>query len=304
MNQLLLTQSQSALDAWLRQLAPDVRQEGDHCWQLALKYGMLLRVSAPVDDTFLLFDAPALVSCELQQAPQWLRWNATLAGNAKLALVPLPWRSRLRAEVPIADDANAAARIAETLRGLHDACALLIGGVALAGEILPPRAASAADDAPRTSGTLLALLGEMAWPFQERADGVAAVEVAMRGGCRVLLEENAFGVRAAMELLRVDSLAPDSRLALAALLLSAGGTLRLARPYATEAEDKFVCGFEVRFAGETTAGELEHALEALAVACWACKQEVHSLLDNSVAESYLAIRNLTPTLAERSSTHG
>ena len=53
----------------------------------------------------------------------------------------------------------------------------------------------------------------------------------------------------------------------------------------------------MRLAGDTTASELEHALEALAVACWACKQEVHSLLDKSVAECYMAIRNLQPTLA-------
>jgi len=305
MNQLLLTPSQPAIDAWLRQSAPAVRQESERCWQLTLKNGTPLRVTAPVDDDFLIFDAPAPAPCELHQAPQWLGWNAALAGAAKFALAPNPWRLRLRAEVPIDEDANAAARIAETLRGLHDACALLNNVVASAGEILPPRAAPAADDAAHTAHGLYALLRETGWSFQARAPGVAAVELAMRGeSCQVLLEESSAGLRAGVELLQVDSVAPASRLAVAALLLSASGSVRLARPYATEAEDKFVCGFEVRFAGDTTAGELEHALEALAVACWACKQEVHSLLDKWVAEQYQSIRNLTPTLAERSSTHG
>jgi hypothetical protein len=272
-----------------------VTQEGDRRWLLCLENQLPLRVSAPVDDSFLLFDAPAPAACELEQAPYWLLWNASFAGHAKIALLPHPWRLRVRAEIPVPQDANTSARIAETLHGLRAACQLLAGEPASAD--VAPVAVPAGDGIGHKPGNLPALLRETGWPFQERVGGAAAVELAMRGGCRDLLEESTLGVRAAMELLRSDSLAPRSLVALAALLLGAGGTLRLARPYAADAAGTFTCGFEVRFAGETTAGELEHALEALAVACWACKEEVHSLLDNSVAESYLAIRNLPPLLA-------
>ena len=104
-------------------------------------------------------------------------------------------------------------------------------------------------------------------------------------------------MRASADFLSVSS--PDGQcpLAVAVLLLSAGGALRLARPFVTNAGDQVACGFEVRFGGETTAGELEHGLEALAVAAWMCKEEALCLLDNAVRESYLAIRNLPPTLA-------
>lgn len=298
MNQLLLTESQRLLDEWLRQSAPDVEQVGERSWQLAPVNGGRAWVSASVDDPFLLFDAPAPAESTLDQAPQWLRWNRALAGNAKFALVPRPWRLRLRAEMPIDDDANMSARIAETVRGLRQACQLLAVGGLSAEESRAASTTTSAEDTARSEGSLLALLRETGWPFQERADGAATVELAMRGGpCRVLLDESADGLHAAVEFLRVDSLAGDSRLALAALLLSASGTIRMARPFAVEAKDHFACGFEVQFAGATSAGELEHALEALAVACWACQEEVPSLLDNSVAASYMAIRSLPPTLA-------
>jgi hypothetical protein len=295
MNQHLLAPGASSLDASLRLAAPEVTQESDRLWLLCLENRFPLRVSAPVDDSFLLFDAPAPAACELEQAAHWLLWNASFVGHAKIALLPHPWRLRLRSEIPLDEEANISARISETLHGLRTACRLLAGQPDSADAA--PLAVLAGDGSGHKPGNLPALLRETGWPFQERAGGVAAVELAMRGSCRVLLEENTFGVRAAMELLRSDSLAPRSLLALAALLLSAGGTLRLARPYAADAAGTFTCGFEVQFAGEITAGELEHALEALAVACWACKEEVHSILENSVAESYLAIRNLPPLLA-------
>jgi len=266
---------------------------------LALANGSRVRIAAPADDPFLLFDGPAPVASTLDQAPQWLSWNATLAGNAKFALVPRPWHLSLRAEMPIDDDANMPDRIAETVRGLHQACQLLAAKGASSEEPLTACTTASADDSAQYEASLFALLRETGWSFQERADGAATVELALRGGpCRVLMEENAAGLRAAVEFLRVDSLEANSRLAMAALLLSVSGTLRLARPYAADAEDQFACGFEVRFAGATTAGELEHALEALAVACWACKEEVHSLLDNSVAETFMAIRNLPPTFEQ------
>ena len=298
MNQLLMTKRGCLLDEWLRQSAPEVCQVGDRRWRVSLGNGVSACVLAPVDDTFLLFDAPAPVTCELEKTPHWLRWNAALAGNAKIALVPNPWQVKLRAEIPMDDEVNPSARIAETLHGLHDACQLLKENPSSASNPRQTGPVMALDDTPIASRNLPALLRDTGWSFQERTPGVAVVELAMRGRCcRVLLEENTLGVRAAVELLRAAPLTKPSEIALAALLLGASGALRFARPYATKAEEQFTCGFEVRFAGETTASELEHALEALAVACGVCHEEVNSLLDNSVAESYLAIRNLPPTIA-------
>lgn len=287
MNQLL-TRSHCAIDECLRQCTEQAQQVGGGRWQFALRNGT--RVTATAEAAFLLFDGPSPVQCALSLAPQWLRWNAALAGNAKFALAPKPWRLRLRAEMLVDDEANTYARIGEIVRGMEQACQSLEGSHRSPGECH----AHAAGDA--SSHNLPALLRETGWPFQERPERAATVELPTRGGCcRVLLEETGGGLHAGVEFLRTDSLTSTSSLALSAMLLSASGTLRLARPYAADTEGIFTCGFEVRFAGETTAGELEHALEALAVAGWACTEEVHSLLDNAAATQYMAVRNLSPT---------
>jgi hypothetical protein len=294
MTELLLVPGQSPVGAWLRQ-SSDVRTIDERCWQLSLDGGVPLRVSAMMDDPFLLFDAPAPVTCEFAQAPQWLGWNMLLSGNAKLAFAPKPWRLRLRAEIPVNDDDDTQARIAETVAGLSAACRLLQQGSAASNDTVSTHAAT---DPANASRGLPVLLQEIGWPFQERASGASTVELAIRNeSCRVLLEEDSSGIRAGIEFLQIHAITACARLAIAAMLLSAAGSVRFARPFATDVNDDFACGYEVKLAGGTSAGELEHALEALAVACWACKLEAQSLLDNSVAESYLAIRNFSPTLA-------
>jgi hypothetical protein len=87
-------------------------------------------------------------------------------------------------------------------------------------------------------------------------------------------------------------------------LLSVGGVVRVVRPFAAAAGASFSCGLEVRLSSDAAAVELDHALEALAVGCWACKVEVQSLLHLSVAEQYLAIQNLQPSPAKEEHTHG
>lgn len=298
MSQLLM-QSRNSIAAWLLQSAPEVRELDVRRWEITFANGLQVAVAAPVDNHFLLFDAAAPVACELDEAPQWLRWNAELDGFAKIALAPGPWQVRLRAEVPIDEEADMAARIAGTLRGMQDAYQRL------AHKVSAPAAAQPAAKATTShaSGSLSALLRETGWLFQERSGGVAAVEIAIRGAsiC-VSLHELPGGAHAALELLRMDAPAAVSATAVAALLLCAGSSLRLARPFAADADGQLVCGFEVRSAGAMTAAELVHALEALVVAGWACKEEVHSLLDNAVAGSYLAIRKLSPTLAREECT--
>jgi hypothetical protein len=261
-----------------------------------------LAVSARLADSFLLFDAPAPAVCALAHAPLWLRWNLSLPGNAKIVLAPSPWCVRLRAEIVVDEDADLEARLGESLRGLQAACQLL-AQVGPGAEAVPPPDSSVGSLA--SSPRLFALLRELGRTFTERSAQVASVDLPVRGGsCRVLLEEDAGGLRVAAEFLRIPS--PDGQcpLAVAVLLLSAGGALRLARSFAAHAGDELACGFEVRFDGETTAAELEHGLEALAVAAWTCKEEAPCLLDHAAAESYLALRNLPPTLAKEESHHG
>jgi hypothetical protein len=296
----LVTSRERAIVRWLEDSTEIVVPAGNRRWQCVLGNGSLLPVSVATDADFLLFDAPSPTAYELAQTPQLLCWNAELEGGAKFALVPGPWRLRLRAEmaIEIDEDADASLRVAENLRGIQAACLRLEGVNAPADDAEPTAPTAFAADSARSAQGLFSLLRETSWPFQERASGIAVVELPLRGSfCQALLEENGRGVRAAIELLSTDAIAPVSQLAVAALLLCAGGALKLVRPYASDAGEHFACGFEVRFAGGPCSSELEHALAALSVACRSCRDEVNSLLDKWVAESYLAIRNLPPTLA-------
>jgi hypothetical protein len=303
MTLLLSSRACSDVAAALRRSAPSLRDLAEGQWELMLQEAVPSPVSARLADSFLLFDAPAPAVCALAQAPLWLRWNLSLPGNAKIVLAPNPWRLRLRAELALDDDTTLEARVGESLLGLQAACRLLTED-ATGSEAAAPQQASSAG-APASSPRLFSLLREMGRTFTERSAQVASLDLPGRGCCcRVLVEEDSMALRASVDFLSISS--PDGQcpLAVAVLLLSAGGALRLARPFAAHAGDEVACGFEVRFGGETTAGELEHGLGALAVAAWTCKEEALCLLDHAAAESYLALRNLPPTLATEEFHHG
>ena len=272
----------------------------DGLWRFVLRHGPPMRVSAALDDPFLLIEAPSRVAFDPGNAALALEWNAMLPGPAKFAIAQDPWQLLLRAEIPI-DEETIACRIANALDGLRVACTWLENNHA-AQEAATARCATLAPAGP---SPLFDLLRETGWPFLERPDGTAAVELALRGeACRVQLAMDSVGLRVSLELLQAESISPRSRLALSALLLCASGSLRMSRPFASDTNGLFTCGFEVRFETTPSAFELEFALEALAVVGLECKAELHSLLDNTVAESYLAIRKLQLLPVPKETHHG
>ncbi len=293
----------SGVAAALRRSSPFIRELAEGQWDLVLPGLAPSPVTARLADSFLLFDVSAPAALELAHALRWLRWNSSLSGNAKIVLAANPWRVRLRAELALDDDADLGARVSVSLLGLQAACRLLSQDDAGVEAAQPSRDSSARPSA--SSPRVFSLLRELGRNFTERSAQIASVDLPGRGGSsRVLLEESSAGLRASTDFVSIPS--PDGQcpLAVAVLLLSAGGALRLARPFAAHAGDELACGFEVRFDGETTAAELEHGLEALAVAAWTCKEEALCLLDHAAAESYLALRNLPPTFAKEESHHG
>ncbi len=303
MTLLLSAPADSDVAAVLLRLALSFRELAEGQWELTLPEPVPSPVSARLADSFLLFDAPAPAAAALTCAPLWLHWNSSLPGGAKIVLAANPWRVRLRAELVLDDDANLEARASGALLGLQVACHRLSQAETGVEAAQPSRDSSAGPLA--SSPRVFSLLREMGHAFTERSARVASLDLpGRRSCCRVLLEEDSMGLRASAEFLRISSPDRECPLAVAVLLLSAGGALRLARPFAAHAGDEVACGFEVRFGGETTAGELEHGLEALAVAAWTCKEEALCLLDHAAAESYLALRNLPLTLANEEYQHG
>ena len=155
----------SAIADCLRQSAGGVHTAGESRWQFVLGDGVATQATARLIDDFLLFDVPT-PACEFAQAPQWLRWNAALAGYAKIALVTNPWRLRLRAEIPVEEDANLASRVAATLAGLRDACRLLEGSQPF-GKLSYEKHGLSSNDNASQPHNLFTLLRETGWVFCE-----------------------------------------------------------------------------------------------------------------------------------------
>ena len=161
----------SDVAAVLLRSALSLRQFDVGQWELVFPGPVPLRVSARLADAFLLFDAPTPATLELAHAPQWLRWNSSLLGSAKIVLTANPWRVRIRAELALDDDANLEARVGDSLLGLRAACELLSrdgAGVKAA----PPQDSSVGLSA--SSPRLFSLLREKGRNFH-RAVGAACV---------------------------------------------------------------------------------------------------------------------------------
>ena len=273
----------------LRQPGWVVREVGVDSWRLWCTEDPNCVLDARLSDAFLMFDAPAPVPHELSLSPSWLGWNSSFAGNAKIVLVPGPSRVRLRAELAVDADAAAALRINFALSGIREALRRLAAPSDPPMEGSSPPVANATDAAC----SLGDFLREAGRSFQARSDGTLSVELPVRGdSCRASLSATTYGIRVAVDLLQADGFDPRCRLAVSVFLLSVGGVVRLVRPFAAAAGASFSCGLEVQLSSDVSAVELDHALEALAVGCWACKVEVQSLLHFSVAEQYLAIQTV------------
>ena len=287
----------------LEGLGTPVTPAGHLCWNFTVSNGRPLPVTARIDDGFLLLDAPAGFRAGVPALPQLLEWNSDLAAAAKFALLPSPWRTRLRAEFVLDEETDLPVRLLESLNGFLGGASRLHASdscEAASGAALRP------DNAGRSAlGRIPDLLKQTGWQFQERDSGQVKVDLEARGGlCQAAVGESASGVIADVELARADSMTPSSRLAVAAFLLTLNGALRLVRGYMQQAESQIAIGLQVRFGAFPSAGEMDHALAALSVACQACARETRILLDKTVAEQYLAILDLPLTFDEKETTHG
>ena len=251
---------------------------GPLCWRLPLAAGVT--GLARIDEGWLLLDA-SVVECAVSRtvpdeggAPRtarhfsWspLRLNASLPGEAKLALLAGDPAVRLRAEVPLDPDDNMRARIGGACAAFASAADLMRrasgedAGAAREGAA----EAMAADQASE----LRSLCEEADWPFTERPDGSIAIALDVPGEFRqahvryaaVACEESSpRQVRLWVPLAGEEGIASDEcRRAVALLLLHAGAAVRMARPAANESGATW---FEVIC--PATAFELQHALAAL-----------------------------------------
>ncbi|MEW6207433.1 MAG: hypothetical protein AB1631_03645 [Acidobacteriota bacterium] len=278
----MTTQEKLILET-LRSVTGFVEPSGRHSWKLALANGKMVPATARATDGWLLFDAPLDGIDDRGDLWSLLALNARLSGGAKFALAGC--HTRLRAEIVLDDEIDAAARLTETCAALKEALSLKEG----LREDGPPRLSINAKD---TRASLPPLCSQAGWAFTERDEGRLAVNLEARNGFhQALIEESRGGVAITTEIARMKNLSPCSRQSIGALLLRASAGLRMIRASVEESEEASI-RFEARFDSLPGAVEIDRALAALSLACAMCARETRALEDDFLARRYLAAGRL------------
>ncbi|MCX6901642.1 MAG: hypothetical protein NT105_23425 [Verrucomicrobia bacterium] len=294
MSKTLQTPECRAVEGALGRAGLDVTPRVPGDWHLTWKNGATHHAVARLEEDpcrtrhWLSLEAPldaeATVSA-LDTSRLWdlLRWNGILAGNVKFAL-NAERNAVLRAELPVDAGGDLARRLNQVCDGFIAARARYRGEVVET--CLNGRAAS-----PPTLD-LKQLCKEAGWPFAERSSGVLTVELeATHGVHHALMETKQERTTVSVVVTAMDSEDPDCRRAVAELLLTTCGIVRLARAAAIERDNTILAEMEVVFADAPAPFELSATLGSLSVACNLCAAEAMLLAsDKDAASEFLTIR--------------
>ena len=313
-----------------------VRDLGGAAWGIeSATSGLSIQGRATSDwlQLFVELPAPPAMADGAFLPAALLRWNRTLAGNARFS-VNGQFVLALRAEVPVIDDLDPGPRLAEACDGIERGlapCGEREGGTgdpptgmterqpALNSQ-RPNEGASAAvspGESPGGTGqwpvlpaadiTPLKSLAEAAgWAFHAREDGrlVFALDDA-DAALQASLESRPDGsVRAWTTLASLAGLNETSQRAVAVLLLRLGTTLRFARPVFIGEGDAASAELEVIFTTPPQPAELALALESLAVGASLAAAEAKLLCHEQTAKEFLIVGDWASREAHHDTTKG
>ncbi|MDT4969430.1 MAG: hypothetical protein QOJ64_4167 [Acidobacteriota bacterium] len=288
-----LRKSEVVVEESLKSCAPIVERVGLGAWNFVLNNGSALRVGARADDRWLRLDAPVNAGQHrIQGAWQLLRLNSALGGLSKVVTVAGYPGLRLRAEIPLDEDADLRERVKQACAGLKAAAGQLHGeSHALEKEHFGPVGATKGE-ATDASG-LRSLCEASGWKFTERTSSKLAVDLETRNGFYQAIVENEPSGRVSLTVEVASQLAfcEISKRAIGALLLRASGLIRMARA-SVKQEQTATASFETLFETAPNAAELSHALSALAIASGLCGRTVEAMRDEVVARNYLASQGI------------
>ncbi len=222
-----------------------------------------------------------------------LLWNGLLEGPSKF-FFNLPQNSlSVRAEIPLHADINIAPDLSAALRGIETASALVRNDAP--GNGAEVQSKTSCSSPLQDADTLQELLVENGWTLVQRSSGSLMVELESRGDFyQAALESSPDGrLRISVELINWEKPDPVSREALAALLLTASGAIRMVCPVVEQCNEEISARFEIRFASHPNSAQLGRGLSALSVACRHCGREANILNSKRIAERYLAVRGFT-----------
>lgn len=239
-------------------------------------------VTERVVDEWLVLEAP-LAADGPSAAETLLAVNAVLRGGIKFVFTP-ERRPCLRAELPWDEERASDAARATAIADLEEVRAR------------SPEMNEAGALAVRASGSppgeaLSQAAAECGWPVTSRRDGSLAAELEVPGGqgqARFTALDSG-GSLAFAEVAAWEDAAPDSRRAIATLLLLAGRAVRGARPALRAAEGKPVAVFEARLPVAPSPADVVDALSSLSLAVRLCGAEAGFFFNKQIAREYLEV---------------
>lgn len=266
-------------------------------WEVVSHSKSPLSLCAALEEGWLRIHADS--GAEAGNGRLWsaLRWNGWLAGSARFSLSRPDRSIGIQAEIPLDNEAGTLpdfpGLLNAALAGFTRAALLIRDASAREPHL---NAKSAGGESVRESPLpLRQLLAETDWPFTERSEGNCMVELESKGGFYQALVETApdGSLRASVELAAWETPAPASKKALAVLLLTSSGAIRMARPFVEENDGGIVAGLEIHFPPHPCPGLLDRGFSSLSTACRFLGREAAALNNLRIAEEYLAIRHFT-----------
>jgi hypothetical protein len=281
--------------AALNQAAGEIHKESPSRWSFATGPEETIRVTASVDQEWVVMDTP-LAACEgtqwLQPKRLWnlLHANAALTGGAKFAVAGNPRSIRLRAEIPVTDEIDLAGRIQNACVGFQEALRCLRcrkSGLSVDG----PEPLHPANPGPSDT-RLQALCSEAGWACSGRPDGGVAVRLEVPDDYyqATVRTDDRGSLCIWVELVSEGPWPQDSWKAVAVFLLQACGHLKTVRAAARHLDSgATTAGLQVVLDPSAGSEELGRAFSALSVACNLIGKEVKVLLEEVVGKEYLAM---------------
>jgi len=258
-------------------------------WQCVVQNGTRLPLAASVEDGFLhVVGRPQASRGDSRLMERALWGNDKLAGGVKFALNPASRGLHLRAEIALVNETQLLDRFHRVLAGFHQ-------GYHWLKSLDFPDRATTLSSARAAAVSIPELLGETRWPCTERGPNDYSVDLGADSAPSARISPNEHGIMFNVEVVQCAPTAEATRQALAIFLLTASGTLRLARAHFVEDGDQQRFGFQVCLPPAPISEELDHALAALSIAYRTCAREANALLDDAVARCYLGVRDFQCT---------
>jgi hypothetical protein len=260
----------------------------EEAWRTLLSDDGPPKVSARVEHGWLLVRAPAPRRASRRAAWDLLRLNARVGRGARLALSPHDRRLVVLADLPLEDEVDLAALVADAGDGLRALMKAAHAGTVECSTAEPPAVESPDDAMPVPLSTLIR---GSPWSFVERSPRRLAVDLDIPGRfSQAVVEASCGRCRASVGLQTGPGPSARARQALGLLLLTLTGTLKMVKASVNGSGEKETPTLEVSFPGHPTPVELNHALAALSIACAEVGAEARVLNSEEIAEAYLAAR--------------